>query len=69
MYKRQRFPPVIIQYAVWVYFRFNLSIGDVEDLLAQRELIVSYEASRLWVNKFGSQHARRLKKPYHGYGD
>jgi putative transposase len=38
-------------------------------LLAQRGVIVSYEASRLWVNKFGSQHARRLKKLYHGYGD
>jgi putative transposase len=38
-------------------------------LLAQRGVIVSYEAIRLWVNKFGSKYARRLKKSHHGYGD
>jgi transposase-like protein len=45
-YKRQRFPPDIISYAVWLYFRFNLSHRDVEDLLAERGIIVSREATR-----------------------
>ena len=69
MYKHHRFFPDIIQYAVWVYYRFNLSIRDVEDLLAQREIIVSYEAIRQWVNKFGSLLTRKLKKKHRGYGD
>jgi transposase-like protein len=55
-YKRHRFPPEIIQYAVWVYFRFNLSIRDVEDLLAQRGVIVSYEAIRLLVNQIWNDY-------------
>ena len=57
IYKRHRFPPSIIQYAGWQYHRFNLSIRDVEDLLAERNISVSYEAIRLWVNKFGSEFA------------
>ena len=69
IYKRHRFPPSIIQYAVWLYHRFNLSIRDVEDLLAERNISVSYEAIRLWVNKFGPEFARRLKRKHQGYGD
>jgi len=46
-YKRHRFPPEIIQHAVWLYFRFNLSHRDIEDLLAKRGSMVSYEAIRL----------------------
>ena len=69
IYKRHRFPPSIIQYAVWRYYRFNLSIRDVEDLLAERDISVSYEAIRLWVNKFGSKFARRLKQRHPGFGD
>lgn len=45
-----------------MYFCFNLSIRDVEDLLAQREIIVSYEAIRLWVNKFGPRYAQAAKR-------
>ena len=56
MYKRHRFPPEIIQYAVWLYHRFNLSHRDVEDLLAERGATVSYEAIRLWRNKFGPMY-------------
>ena len=52
-YKRHRFPPDIIRYTVWLYFRFNLSHRDIEDLLAQRGIIVSYESIRLWCIKFG----------------
>jgi putative transposase len=43
-YKRHRFPPDIISYAVWLYYRFNLSHRDIEDLLAERGIIVSYES-------------------------
>ena len=69
MYKRHRFPPEIIQYAVWLYHRFSLSHRDVEDLLAERGITVSYESIRLWCQKFGSKYARRLKKNHQGYGD
>jgi len=53
-YKRQRFPPGIISYAVWLYYRFNLSHRDIEDLLAERGIIVTRESIRLWCNKFGT---------------
>ena len=58
LYKRHCFPPDIIQYAVWLYHRFNMSHRDIEDLLAERGIEVSYEAIRLWCNKFGSQYAK-----------
>jgi putative transposase len=69
IYKRHRFPPEIISYAVWLYYRFNLSHGDIEDLLAERGITVSREAIRLWCNKFGSIYTRRLKRKHRGYGD
>jgi len=69
LYKRHRFPPDIIQYAVWLYHRFNLSHRDIEDLLAERGIVVSYESIRLWCNKFGPQYARRLKRRHQGFGD
>jgi putative transposase len=59
-YKRHRFPPAIIQHAVWLYFRFTLSFRDVEELLAERGLDISYESIRYWVLKFGKQYARRI---------
>ena len=60
-YARYRFPPVIIQHAVWLYFRFSLSYRDVEDLLAERGIDVSYETVRRWALKFGQAYARRLR--------
>lgn len=69
LYKRHRFPPEIIQYAVWLYHRFNLSHRDIEDLLAQRGITVSYESIRLWCNNFGSKYAQRLRRKHQGYGD
>ena len=48
LYKRYRFASEIIQYAVWLYHRFNLSHRDIEDLLAERGITVSYESIRLW---------------------
>lgn len=68
-YNRHRFPPDIISYAVWLYFRFNLSHRDIEDLLAERGITVSREAIRLWCIKFGALYARRLKREHRGYGD
>src|SRR3954466_14055210 len=60
-YRRHRFPPPIIQHAVWLYLRFTLSYRDVEELLAERGLEVSYESVRRWVLKFGPAFARRLR--------
>jgi len=68
-YKRYRFPSEIIQYAVWLYHQFNLSHRDIEDLLAERGIRVSYESVRLWCNKFGPKYAKRLKRRHQGYGD
>jgi putative transposase len=61
-YRRHRFPPPIIQHAIWLYLRFTLSYRDVEELLAQRGLDISYETIRRWVRKFGSVIARRLRQ-------
>jgi putative transposase len=69
LYKGHRFPPEIIQHAVWLYYRFNLSHRDIEDLLAARRIVVSYESVRLWCNKFGPKYARRLKRRHQGFGD
>jgi transposase-like protein len=61
-YCRHRFPPAIIQHAIWLYLRFTLSYRDVEDLLAERGLDVSYETVRRWVLKFGPVIARNLRR-------
>ena len=61
-YVRHRFPPAIIQNAVWLYFRFTLSFRDVEEMLAARGIDVSYETIRCWTIKFGPQIARNLKR-------
>ena len=69
IYKRQRFPPDIISYAVWLYHRFNLSHRDIEELLAERRISVSHESMRLWCIKFGPVFARRLRRKHRGFGD
>lgn len=61
-FKRHRFPPDIICYGVWLYFRFTLSCRDVEEMLAQGGIDVSYETVRCWAIKFGPQIARNLKR-------
>ena len=60
-FKRHRFPPEIIRRAVWLYARFTLSYRDVEDLLAERGLDISYESVRRWFLKFGAPIARNLR--------
>jgi putative transposase len=61
-YRRHRFPSIIIQQAVWLYFRFALSYRDVEDMLAERGIDVSYETVRRWALKFGTIIARKLRR-------
>jgi hypothetical protein len=61
-YRGYRIPPEIIQQANWLYLRFTLSLRDVEDLLAERGIMVSYETVRRWVNHFGPMIAADLRK-------
>src|SRR5271166_4517301 len=61
-YRRHRFPCIVIQQAVWLYFRFALSYRDVEDMLAERGIDVSYETVRRWALKFGTIIARKLRR-------
>ena len=61
-YKRHRFPAEVIRHAVWLYFRFTLSFRDVEELLAQRGIEVSYETIRCWTLKFGPLIAANLRR-------
>jgi putative transposase len=61
-FKRHRYPGEVIRYAVWLYFRFTLSLRDVEELLAQRGIEASREAIRCWVNKFGPQIAANIRR-------
>src|SRR6058998_2386604 len=60
-YVGYRFPPEIIQHAIWLYLRFTLSFRDVEELLAERGIDVSHETVRRWVAVFGPMIARRLR--------
>jgi putative transposase len=68
-YKNHRFPVEIISHAVWLYFRFCLSFRDVEELLLERGVIVTYEAIRKWCRKFGQQHANELRRKRPRPGD
>ena len=61
-YAGYRFPPEIIQHSIWLYLRFTLSFRDVEDLLSERGIAVSYETVRRWVNHFGPTIAAVLRK-------
>ncbi len=68
-YHGYRFPPEIISHAIWLYPRFCLSFREVEDLLAERGITVSYETIRQWCQKFGPESARRLKRRQGRLGD
>src|SRR5450432_3249239 len=61
-YSGYRFPPEIIHQTIWLYFRFTLSFRDIEDLLAERGIAVSYETIRRWANHFGPMIAADLRK-------
>ena len=68
-YKRHRFPPQIIAHAVWLYFRFSLSLRLVEEMLLEHGIVVSYETIRRWGRKFGPEYARRLRHKQPSPGD
>ena len=61
-YKRHRFPPEIIRYAIWLYARFTLSFRDVEELLAERGVDASYETVRRWFLRFGPSIAANIRR-------
>jgi putative transposase len=67
--KGHRFPRTVIGYAVWAYHRFASSLRDVEDLLAERGVIVSYETIRTWIAKFGTQIATKIRRDRPGPAD
>src|SRR5690242_16427727 len=62
LYRGHRFPPEIISHAVWLYFRFSVSFRDVEELMADPGIRVSYETVREWSAKFGPAYARELRR-------
>ena len=68
-YLRHRFPPKIISHAVWLYHRYCLNFRAIEDLLAERGIIMSYEIVRQWCGKFGPDYARKLKRQQGRLGD
>jgi putative transposase len=68
-YKRHRFPAEIISHCVWLYFRFCLSYRDVEELMAERGVILTYEAVRYWCRKFGQAYANQLRRRQPRPGD
>ena len=61
LYKGFRFPEEIISHAVWLYYRFLLSLRDVQELLFERGIVVSHETIRAWCERFGPDYARRLR--------
>ena len=68
-YRGYRFPPEITSHAVWLYHRFCLSFREVEELLAERGITVTYETVRQWCQKFGPDYARQLQKRQGRLGD
>src|SRR6202049_2947435 len=68
-YKGHRFPAEIISHCVWLYFRFSLSYRDVEEMMVERGVVVSYETIREWCQKFGHSYAKRLRARRRQLGD
>ena len=69
LYRRHRFPPEVIGYAVWLYFRFPLSLRMVEEMLAARGICVTYETVRQWGKKFGKIFADQIRQRAPARGD
>src|SRR3712207_3361498 len=68
-YTGHRFPPEIISHAVWLYFRFPLSLRMVEEMLAARGILVSHETVRQWARKFGQDFANQIRRRLPCAGD
>ena len=69
LYYRHRFPAEISSHCVWLYFRFALSYRDVEEMMAERSIVVTYETIRDWCQKFGGTYAKRLRSRASRPGD
>ena len=69
LYRRHRFPPEIISHCVWLYFRFNLSYRDVEEMMSVRGVTLTYETVRDWCRKFGQTYANNLRRRSARTGD
>jgi putative transposase len=69
LYRCHRFPAEIISYCVWLYYRFSLSYRDVQELMAERGVTVTYETIREWCQTFGRAYAKRLKRRVSQSGD
>ena len=69
LYRRHRFPPEVICYAVWLYFRFPLSLRMVEEMLAERGICVTYETVRQWGKKFGKAFSDQIRRRAPARGD
>lgn len=65
-YRRHRFSAEVISHCVWLYFRFQLSFRDIEEMMAAQGVVVSYESIRMWCNKFGHAYARALRDKHEG---
>src|SRR5215218_8804777 len=68
-YAGHRFPAEVISQAVWLYFRFPLSLRMVEEMLAARGIVVSHETVRQWALKFGRDFANRIRRRLPAPGD
>ena len=68
-YRGYRFPSEIISYCVWVYFRFSVSYRDIEELMAERGVTVTYETIRAWCERFGRDYAKRIRARRGRLGD
>ena len=66
-YQDHRVPPEIIAHAVWLYFRFALRYREVEELLAERSVILTYKTVRQWCRKFGQAYANELRRRRPGW--
>ena len=69
IYRGFRFPPEIISHVVWLYFRFSLSFRDIEEPMASRGIVVSYETIRQWILKLGQGYANELRRRQPQRGD
>ena len=69
LYRCHRFPPVIISHCVWLYYRFSLSFRDIELMMAEKGIVITYESIRYWCLKFGREFSRKLRVRHTGYGD
>ena len=69
LYRRHRFPSEIISHTVWLYFRFNLSYRDVEEMMNVRGVTLTYETIRHWCLKFGQTYANGLRRRHPRPGD